>query len=204
LERDPEDGLTQAIYGEALAAQRDDPGAMEHFQQATTHAPHQSAPWLSLARAYQRAGQASKATETLSAASHAVPNDPAIHLALAEAYLAEDAMTQAQTHLRKAYELACERPGLRKNRKQESTGGKQVPAEADAHPSSSPCFMERFSQLGHPDKARQVLENTFLISLLTPDWRMLSPACCSNRRSPGRLESAGGCRQSCSQTHIPA
>jgi tetratricopeptide (TPR) repeat protein len=165
LDRDPEDGLTQAIYGEALAAQGDDQGAMEHFQQATTHAPHQSAPWLSLARAYQRAGEASKATETLSAASHAVPNDPAIHLALGEAYLAENAVTQAQTNLRKAYELACERPGLRKTRRLgKGRAGKQIQVEHDANlqPRIALLYGSILSQLGHPEKARQVLENTFL------------------------------------------
>ena len=165
LDRNPEDGLTQAIFGEALAALGDEQGAMEHFQQATTHAPHQPEPWLSLARAYQRGGQASRATETLSAASHAVPNDPAIHLALAEAYLADDAVTQAQTNLRKAYELACERPGLRNRRRLgKGRAGKQNPAEQDAtlQPRIALLYGSILVQLGHPEKARQVLENTFL------------------------------------------
>jgi tetratricopeptide (TPR) repeat protein len=90
LNLNPEDGLAQALMGDALLTQGLSDQAMERFHLATQQAPHQPAPWLSLARAYQQSGQAEKGIETLRAASHAVPDHPQVLFALAEAYLAEN------------------------------------------------------------------------------------------------------------------
>jgi len=164
LVQNPEDGLAQAAYGEALVALGDERQALEHFRLATQQAPHQAAPWLSLANAYQRAGQAVKAIETLSAASHAVPDDPKVHLALAEAHLTRNSPTQAQTSLQHAHELvaASRQWALPRG----SRGGSPPASAASTWDRDLRCriallYGQTLTQLGHPDQACQVYASAY-------------------------------------------
>ncbi|MDD5368083.1 MAG: tetratricopeptide repeat protein [Anaerolineaceae bacterium] len=106
LERDPDSGLAQAYYGEALAKKGEIPAAVQRLTQATLLAPDQSQPWISLSNLHELAGDHRKAMETLRSASHAAPQTAEIQLALAQACLAEGSPSEALPALRRAVSLA--------------------------------------------------------------------------------------------------
>ncbi len=106
LQADQNDGLAHALLGEVLAMRGDAARALKAMQQATRLSPHLADPWLTLARAHQRAGQPRRAFETLRTGAHAVPDSPEIHFALGELYRADGALTQARAELRRASDLA--------------------------------------------------------------------------------------------------
>ena len=164
LVQNPEDGLAQASYGEALVALGDERQALEHFRLATQQAPHQAAPWLSLAHAYQRVGQAAKAIDTLSAASHAAPDDPKVHLALAEAHLTRNSPTQAQTSLQHAHELVT--ASRQWTLPRGSMGVSPSASAASTWNRDLRCriallYGQTLCQLGHPDQACQVYATAY-------------------------------------------
>lgn len=159
LQKDPEDGLAQAILGEAYSELGDEIRAMESFRLATQQAPHQAEPWLDLAQAYHQAGQLAKVMETLSAASHAVPNEPSVHLALAETYLEKSSITQALASLRQAYDLVATPASIASHRHARGLSSHVPERELRS------CVALRYGQvlfnLGHLAEARQVLEDAF-------------------------------------------
>lgn len=173
LEIDQEDGLAHAIMGEAHSVLGDNQTALAHFQQATQFAPHQSAPWLALARVQQRSGQVGKTVETLRAASHAVPKDPLIQLNLAEAYLTESAYTQALSALRRAYEL--------------------LPEQSKTSPTGELSIRiilrlgQTLQRLGHTAQARQILLKAYQVK---PAYPGLAYAYAQTLLAQGELEAA--------------
>jgi tetratricopeptide (TPR) repeat protein len=163
LKSDPEDGLTQAIMGEALTALGQTEAAFEHFRLATQQAPHQPQPWLALAEAQKATGQVAKSIETLRAAAHAVPGDPAVHLALAEAHLAENAQTEALATLRRAHELVSLPGRVRSGKGMNSASPAPALALMERSIPSRIALLlgETLSKLGHLGEARQVLETAY-------------------------------------------
>lgn len=164
LAQNPEDGLAQATFGEALVALGDERQAMDRFRLATQQSPHQADPWLSLAHAQQRDGQLAKSIETLSAASHAVPDDPKIHLALAEVYLKSDSLTQAQTCLQHAHELiTASRPLMLSSGFKGLLPSTSIPSNwyRDLRCRIALLYGRTLTQLGHPNQARQVYAGAF-------------------------------------------
>jgi tetratricopeptide (TPR) repeat protein len=171
LKTDPEDGLAQAIMGEALTSLGQTEAAFEHFRLATQQAPHQPEPWLALAEAQRATGEVAKSIETLRAAAHAVPGDPAVHLALAEAHLAENAETEALAILRRAHELVS-LPGRVRTGKSTKTAGLATGTgllERSIPSRIALLLGQTLKKLGHLAEARKVLENAYKAHTSYPD-----------------------------------
>jgi len=166
LNIDPEDGLSQALMGDALLAQGLLAQAMEHLHLATQLTPHQPTPWLSLAQAYQSSGQTEKRIETLRAASHAVPDHPEVLFALAEAYLAEKTPTQAQPILARAHQIISSPNHPSNFARSKFKKGKQASDAQFNWNRDLPCriamtYGEILSQLGHANQASAVYESAY-------------------------------------------
>ena len=164
IEKDPSNGHAHAILGEALSALGEDDQAMEHFSLATQLAPHKAEPWLSLANALKRAGHQEKSIETLRTASHAVPDDPSIFFALGKVHLEDDALTQAQTALGRAYQLVSQ--PISGISHQISNGKSRKSAETYAENREQQCeialaYGKTLNQLGHPDQAIKVYDSAY-------------------------------------------
>ena len=164
IEQDPSNGHAHAILGEALSAVGEDDQAMEHFSLATQLAPHKAEPWLSLANALKRAGHKEKSVETLRTASHAVPDDPSIFFALGNVHLEDDAPTQAQSALERAYQLVSQPDSAMSH--QISSGKTRKSAEIYAQNREQQCeialaYGETLNLLGHPKQAIEVYESAY-------------------------------------------
>jgi tetratricopeptide (TPR) repeat protein len=164
LDKRPNDGTTHTLLGEIYVLQKDMQKALDHYQQGTELAPHLAFPWLSLANAQKERGLPGNVVDTLRQAAQAVPGDPTVHLALAEIYLEENALTQALTSLQHAQGLVTQ-PLLvskanpwdsRKHNRQTSISvGEPLPCRVSMH------LGETLRLLGHLEDALQVLENAY-------------------------------------------
>ena len=102
LDIDANDDEAFGLLGEAFLRQGDYPKALESYQKATRLLSQKSKYWINLADVYRIIGSDGKYYETLRAGSYAAPNEPEIHLALGEAYLAQSSLTQALSAFRTA------------------------------------------------------------------------------------------------------
>ena len=164
LKHHPEDGLAHTLLGEALIIKGEVQSALDHFQQGTELAPNQAFPWLSLANNQRQKDLPGNAVDTLRQAAQAAPAEPAVHLALAETYLEEKALSQALTSLQHAQGLVTQpllvsntNPWYSRNLNQLSNGTVEQPL---------PCRVatqlgETLRLLGHLKDAVQVLESAY-------------------------------------------
>ena len=157
LEANPEDHTAQALLGEALAATGKIEAALIHLQKATQLVPHQSAAWLALARVRKAGGENARAIETLRTASNAIPDDPAILLALSEEYLDENSLTSALSSLRKAYDLATS------SQTKDSDGSTELSARIAV------LLGQTLTRLGHLDEANPLLEKAYQAHPVYPE-----------------------------------
>ncbi len=164
IDLDPSNGQAHALLGEALTSIGDIDQALEHFDLATQLAPHKPAPWLSLAKAHQRAGQFEKSIETLRTASHAVPDDPSLFYALGQVYIKENSPSQAQSAFARAYQLVTE-PNFIPTRKNLAKGnGKGI--DKFNHSREQLCeialsYGQVLEKLGHAEEANQVFRKAY-------------------------------------------
>jgi tetratricopeptide (TPR) repeat protein len=185
-----EDGLSHTLIGESLLQQGDRDQALDHFRQGTLLSSHQPGTWLALARVERDAGLEDRAIDTLRAATQAVPDEPTVHLALAEAYLAKNALTQALTSLQHAYGLVT-RPHL-VSKTIEGKGDQSTRVAKPFVGECNPCKIasrlgETLRLLGHLPEARRVLEEAYQDQ---PNYPGLSYAYAKTLLAIGDLESA--------------
>lgn len=164
IKLDPSNGYAQAMLGKALSELGEENQAMEHFKLATQLAPHDAESWLSLSHAYLSAGNNEKAVETLRTASHAVPEDPEVFFALGQIYINDDALTQAQKVIERAYQLVST-PILMQS--PHGTGENHTAAvDKFARLREQQCeialsYGDILNKLGHATEAVQVYENAY-------------------------------------------
>jgi|GEM_PF-680271 len=97
--------IAYTLLGEAYGALSRQQESLDYLLRATQLSPALASPWLALARHHRQNEGMGRAIETLRAAAQASPESFEIHLALGEAYLSENAPTQALPYLRKAADL---------------------------------------------------------------------------------------------------
>jgi len=164
LNRRPEDGIANSLIGEKLILQGDVRTALVHYQQGTELEPDLAFPWLRMANAQKEKGLPGNPIETLRQAAQAVPGDPAVHLALAELYLKENALTQALTSLQHAHGLVTQPLLVSKSNPWELKRQNQQITITVGDPLSCRVAMrlgETLRLLGHLDDARQLLEDSY-------------------------------------------
>jgi len=149
----PDDGEIFHLLGEASLAVGDTDKGLEYFQQAVRSTPTLACAWLAQAHIYQEAGDTPKAMEVLRTASLAAPEAPEIHLALGEAYLAENAPTQALFSLRSAASLVFPKSG------EPPCKNKNGLSELDQRIALK--LGQTLHHLGHLAEAREVLEKAY-------------------------------------------
>jgi tetratricopeptide (TPR) repeat protein len=164
IEREPQDGIAHTLLGETFLYQGDMTNALVHYQKGTELASHKAIPWLKLANAQLEKGVPGNAVDTLRQAVQAVPEDPIVHLTLAEIYLKENALTQALTSLQHARGLVTQPLLVSKSNPWEQRENEQHAIITIDGP--LPCQVtmllgETLRRLGHLDEARQVLEDAY-------------------------------------------
>ncbi len=100
------DGQAQAIMGQALIELDNPAEGIQHIEKAVQLSPEQPQAWIALAGIHRQKGDLKKTQQILITASRAASESAEIHLALGDAYMADNAPTKALSSFRKAYELA--------------------------------------------------------------------------------------------------
>lgn len=100
------DGQAHTLMGQALIELENLDEGIQHVEKAVQLSPEQPKAWLALAKIHKLKGDLRKAQQTLISASRAASEGAEIHLALGDAYHADNAPTKALSSFRRAYELA--------------------------------------------------------------------------------------------------
>jgi tetratricopeptide (TPR) repeat protein len=146
LKNDPLDADAHYYLGEAYVAMGNSRKAQSHFIQATQLVPGLSHTWLALAKVFRATHQKARWLETLQAASHAIPDDPKIHLALGEVYLEDNAPTQGLNVFRTADRLVK---------------SARVPVDQETRSNVALSLGKALQLLSHNDEARTTLEAAY-------------------------------------------
>jgi tetratricopeptide (TPR) repeat protein len=148
IQSDQNDPEAHHLLGEAYNEMGDLHKAKTHLIQVTQLAPDSAQSWLLLADIYKGMDQNSEQRETIQAASNAIPNDPAICLAMGEISLEDGAPTQALNAFRKAEKLV-----------------RNSETKINQNTISKVAFTlgKTLLQLGHLDEARETLEPAYAV-----------------------------------------
>ena len=105
IRENPDDGEIYLILGKVQDSTENFQEAQENYIKATQYSPDLPVAWLALAKNQENSGDIEKALETLKTASHLLPEDWEIHIAIGEIYLHKVALTQALEAFQKAERL---------------------------------------------------------------------------------------------------
>jgi Tfp pilus assembly protein PilF len=107
---DPADGQAQSILGYVYIQKQDWPGAQAAYTKALELTPDSTDSVLGLAEAYQKQGNADKATEVLVKAAEANPQDGALQFSVGLHHLNANHPAEAAAALKKAQALTPDNP----------------------------------------------------------------------------------------------